>query len=179
MSSSAVTTDATPQSGTGFVKAMTLTDATMLVAGSMIGSGIFIVSADIARGAAVAVLADARLGRSPASSRCSARSPTASSRRCIRSAGGQYVFLRESMGPLMGFLYGWTLLHRHPDRNDRRRRGRVRALPRRALVPAITPDRFAWFPQPTSRRALAPVRRTRSSSASRRSGWSRSSSSGC
>ena len=49
MSSSAVPTDATPQSGTGFVKAMTLTDATMLVAGSMIGSGIFIVSASMAR----------------------------------------------------------------------------------------------------------------------------------
>ena len=50
MSSSADPTDATPQSGTGFVKAMSLTDATMLVAGSMIGSGIFIVSASMARG---------------------------------------------------------------------------------------------------------------------------------
>ncbi|MBI1810023.1 MAG: amino acid transporter, partial [Gemmatimonadetes bacterium] len=41
---------AQPTSGNGeFVKAMTLTDATMLVAGSMIGSGIFIVSADIGR----------------------------------------------------------------------------------------------------------------------------------
>ena len=50
MSSSAVTTDATPQSNPGFVKAMSLTDGTMLVAGSMIGSGIFIVSASMARG---------------------------------------------------------------------------------------------------------------------------------
>ena len=54
MSSSAVSTDATPQydagSSPGFVKAMSLTDATMLVAGSMIGSGIFITSASIARG---------------------------------------------------------------------------------------------------------------------------------
>jgi hypothetical protein len=49
MSSSAVSTEATPQSDSGFVKAMTLTDATMLVAGSMIGSGIFIVSASMAR----------------------------------------------------------------------------------------------------------------------------------
>ena len=50
MSSSAVSTEATQQSETGFVKAMSLTDATMLVAGSMIGSGIFITSASIARG---------------------------------------------------------------------------------------------------------------------------------
>jgi basic amino acid/polyamine antiporter, APA family len=41
--------DRVTESQSGFVKAMTLTDATMLVAGSMIGSGIFIVSADIAR----------------------------------------------------------------------------------------------------------------------------------
>ncbi|MBA3673321.1 MAG: hypothetical protein H0W68_15020, partial [Gemmatimonadaceae bacterium] len=50
MSRSAASTDATPQSDSGFVKAMTLTDATMLVAGSMVGSGIFIVSASMARG---------------------------------------------------------------------------------------------------------------------------------
>src|SRR4051812_38973234 len=54
MSSSAARTDATPQyspeSDKGFVKAMSLTDATMLVAGSMVGSGIFITSASMARG---------------------------------------------------------------------------------------------------------------------------------
>ena len=48
MTTQAATAD-TPQSSREFVKAMTLTDATMLVAGSMIGSGIFIVSADISR----------------------------------------------------------------------------------------------------------------------------------
>ena len=46
---SVATADRVTESQAGFVKAMTLTDATMLVAGSMIGSGIFIVSADIAR----------------------------------------------------------------------------------------------------------------------------------
>ena len=56
MSSSAVTTDATPHAGTGFVKAMTLTDATMLVAGSMIGSGIFIVSASMGAESVAALL---------------------------------------------------------------------------------------------------------------------------
>ena len=92
----------------GFVKAMTLTDATMLVAGSMIGSGIFIVSADIARAVpspfwllAVWILTGVMtLLGALAYGELAAMYPR---------AGGQYVFLRESMGPLMGFLYGWTL----------------------------------------------------------------------
>src|SRR6266496_2131358 len=99
----------TPDTGTsGFVKALTLTDATMLVAGSMIGSGIFIVSADIARTvnsplwlllAWIAAGVITMLG-ALAYGELAAMYPR---------AGGQYVFLRESMGPLMGFLYGWTL----------------------------------------------------------------------
>ena len=107
MSSSAVSTDATPQSGTGFVKAMSLTDATMLVAGSMIGSGIFIVSASMARGLpsplwmilAWVLSGVMTLLGALAYGELAAMYP---------KAGGQYVFLRESMGPLMGFLYGWT-----------------------------------------------------------------------
>lgn len=91
-----------------FVKAMTLTDATMLVVGSMIGSGIFIVSADISRTlgspgwlliawvltGVITVLGALAFGELAA---------------MYPRAGGMYVFLRESMGPLMGFLYGWTL----------------------------------------------------------------------
>src|SRR5688572_25983164 len=91
-----------------FVKAMSLTDATMLVAGSMIGSGIFIVSASMARSVGspmwliiawvftgvVTLLGALAYGELAA---------------MYPRAGGQYVFLRESMGPLMGFLYGWTL----------------------------------------------------------------------
>src|SRR5918992_4998568 len=98
------TTDPQPE----FVKALTLTDATMLVAGSMIGSGIFIVSAGIARSVGspfwlimawvltgvITVLGALTYGELAA---------------MYPRAGGQYVFLRESMGPLMGFLYGWTL----------------------------------------------------------------------
>src|SRR6266567_9347544 len=96
------------QSSAGFVKALTLTDATMLVAGSMIGSGIFIVSADISRSvgsplwlmlAWIAAGVITLLG-ALAYGELAAMYPR---------AGGQYVFLRESMGPLMGFLYGWTL----------------------------------------------------------------------
>jgi APA family basic amino acid/polyamine antiporter len=84
-------------------------DATMLVAGSMIGSGIFIVSADIARevgssGWLLAVWLVSGL-MTLAAARCYAELAT-----MYPHAGGQYVFLREAFGPLAGFLYGWTLL---------------------------------------------------------------------
>ena len=86
---------------------MGLTSATTLVMGSMIGSGIFLVSADIARitdspalllGAwvvtavmtIIAALSYAELGA------------------MMPRTGGQYVYLRESLGPVWGFLYGWT-----------------------------------------------------------------------
>jgi APA family basic amino acid/polyamine antiporter len=91
-----------------FVKALTLTDATMLVAGSMIGSGIFIVSADIGRTLgspgwlllAWVVTGIITVCGALAFGELAAMYPR---------AGGMYTFLRESMGPLMGFLYGWTL----------------------------------------------------------------------
>src|SRR5215470_15462309 len=86
-----------------------LLDATTLVAGSMIGSGIFIVSADIARrlpgpgwllvvwtlAGALTVAAAVSYGRLAAA---------------LPRAGGQYVYLTELYGPLWGFLYGWTLV---------------------------------------------------------------------
>ena len=74
--------------------------------GSMIGSGIFIVSADVrAPGGSPDSSAGSSARRSP-SSRPSA---TSRARRCMPHAGGQYVYLREAFGPLWGFLYGWTL----------------------------------------------------------------------
>jgi APA family basic amino acid/polyamine antiporter len=89
-------------------RGLKLFDATLLVVGSMIGSGIFIVSADIARnmgspGGLLAVwVATAVLTVFGALSygELAAAMPR---------AGGQYVFLREGLGPLWGFLYGWTL----------------------------------------------------------------------
>jgi basic amino acid/polyamine antiporter, APA family len=145
MSSSAVTTDATPQPGTGFVKAMSLTDATMLVAGSMIGSGIFIVSASMARGLpspmwlmlAWILSGVMTLLGALAYGELAAMYP---------NAGGQYVFLRESMGSLMGFLYGWTLFVVIQT-------GTIAAVAvafgrfMGVLLPSISPDRFSWFPQ--------------------------------
>ena len=90
------------------VKGLGLTSATMLVMGSMIGSGIFIVSAEISREvASPALLIGAWLITGFLTivgalmyGELAAMMPR---------AGGQYVYLRESLGPLWGFLYGWTL----------------------------------------------------------------------
>ncbi|HET8549371.1 MAG TPA: amino acid permease [Bryobacteraceae bacterium] len=93
---------------TGLVKGLGLLDATTLVMGSMIGSGIFIVSADIARQvqapglmiatwivtAVMTIIAALSYGELAA---------------MMPQAGGQYVYLREAFGRLFGFLYGWTL----------------------------------------------------------------------
>src|SRR5881296_3304255 len=90
------------------VRGLGLLDSTMLVAGSMIGSGIFIVSAIIARqvGAPgwllVVWIVTGLLTLTAALSygELAAMMP---------KAGGQYVYLREAFSPLWGFLYGWTL----------------------------------------------------------------------
>ncbi len=90
------------------VKGLGLIDSTTLVMGSMIGSGIFIVAADISRQvqspglmmmtwvatAFLTLIAALSYGELAAA---------------MPHAGGQYVYLREAFGPLYGFLYGWTL----------------------------------------------------------------------
>ena len=92
----------------GFRRELSLLDATMLVVGSMIGSGIFIVSADMARqmgstgwlllvwfaSGVMTLLGALAYGELAAA---------------LPKAGGQYVFLREGLGRLPGFLYGWTM----------------------------------------------------------------------
>ena len=91
-----------------FVRAISRLDATALVVGSMIGSGIFIVSADILRqvhspglllvtwllSGVVTLLGALSYGELAA---------------MFPKAGGQYVYLREGISPLFGYLYGWTL----------------------------------------------------------------------
>ena len=91
-----------------FKRRLTLFDSTAIVVGSMIGSGIFIVSADIARTVAspgwmlvcwvfaglITIMAALSYGELAS---------------MMPHAGGQYVYLREAFGPLTGFLYGWTL----------------------------------------------------------------------
>jgi len=109
LSTEAKTISATPaNSDSEFVKGLGLTSATTLVMGSMIGSGIFIVSADIARlTSSPALLIGAWLvtGFMTVTGALAYGELAA----MMPHAGGQYVYLRESLGPLWGFLYGWTL----------------------------------------------------------------------
>lgn len=92
----------------GFKQSLKLTDATMLVAGSMIGSGIFIVSADVSRSlgssgwmlAAWVIAGILTLVAALSYGELAGMFP---------KAGGQYVYLREAYNPLIAFLYGWTM----------------------------------------------------------------------
>ena len=98
----------TPPATPHFVQGMGLFSATAIVMGSMIGSGIFIVSADMSRTlnspalliAAWLVTAVMTLIGALSYGELAAMMP---------KAGGQYIYLREALGPLWGFLYGWTL----------------------------------------------------------------------
>jgi len=90
------------------VKGLGLTSATMLVMGSMIGSGIFIVSSEISRevnSPALLIAAWVITGFMTIVGALSYGELAA----MMPRAGGQYVYLREALGPLWGFLYGWTL----------------------------------------------------------------------
>ncbi|PWU13045.1 MAG: amino acid transporter [Verrucomicrobia bacterium] len=103
----ATTETETARGETKFVQGLGFVDSTMIVAGSMIGSGIFIVSAEITRqvgsgGWLLAVWAVTGLLTVVAAlsyGELAAMMP---------EAGGQYVYLREAFGPMWGFLYGWT-----------------------------------------------------------------------
>ncbi len=91
----------------GMKRELGLLDATLLVAGSMIGSGIFIVSADITRNVGSAgwliaiwlITGFMTLIAAVSYGELSAMFP---------KAGGQYVYLKEAYNPLIGFLYGWS-----------------------------------------------------------------------
>ena len=90
-----------------FKASLGLMDATMIVAGSMIGSGIFIVSADMTRnlgGAGWLVLAWIITGLMTLMAAMSYGELSA----MFPKAGGQYVYLKEAFNPLLGFLYGWS-----------------------------------------------------------------------
>ncbi|MBS1536569.1 MAG: amino acid permease [Bacteroidetes bacterium] len=91
-----------------FKRDLKLIDATMIVVGSMIGSGIFIVSADIARsvgGGGMLLLVWAITGIVTLIAALSYGELAG----MMPKAGGQYVYLREAYNPFVGFLYGWTL----------------------------------------------------------------------
>ena len=100
---------ATARPSAELVKGLGLLDSTMIVIGSMIGSGIFIVAADISRqvqspgllltvwlvSGVMTLIGALSYGELAAA---------------MPHAGGQYVYLRESLGEIWGFLYGWTML---------------------------------------------------------------------
>jgi APA family basic amino acid/polyamine antiporter len=93
----------------GFRKALGLFDSIMIVAGIMIGSGIFIVSAEISRQVGSAewlLVAWVIAGVLTVAGALSYGELAA----MMPQAGGMYVYLREAFSPLLGFLYGWTLL---------------------------------------------------------------------
>src|SRR6185437_338439 len=91
-----------------FVKAISRIDATALVVGSMVGSGIFIVSADIGRQVGSPGLLLAVWVLAGITTVIGALTYTELAA-MFPSAGGQYVYLREGISPLFGYLYGWTL----------------------------------------------------------------------
>lgn len=91
-----------------FVRGLGLWDATAVVAGSMVGSGVFIVSADIARQLGSPAWLLAVWGLTAVMTIIGALT-YGELAGMMPHAGGQYVYLREAYGPLAGFLYGWTL----------------------------------------------------------------------
>src|SRR5258705_1772276 len=96
-----------PHHPTSFKQSLGLFDSTMIVAGSMIGSGIFIVSADITRHVHSAgwlivvwlITGFMTITAAVSYGELSSMYP---------KAGGQYVYLREAYNPFVGFLYGWS-----------------------------------------------------------------------
>jgi len=92
----------------GFVRGLNLFDATMVVIGTMIGSGIFIVSADMSRmiGSPGWMLMAWVLTGVLSITAALSYGELAS---MLPQSGGIYVYLREAFSPLWGFLYGWTL----------------------------------------------------------------------
>ena len=103
------TSSAAPgQAGKGFVRGLGLFDSTMIVIGVMIGSGIFIVSADMSRligSPGWMLMAWVVTGILTIAAALSYGELAA----MLPHAGGMYVYLREAFSPLWGFLYGWTL----------------------------------------------------------------------
>ena len=93
----------------GLVAGLGLWDSTMIVVGSMIGSGIYIVSADISRQVRSPALLLTVWLVSGVMTMIGALS-YGELAAAMPTAGGQYIYLRESLGPIWGFLYGWTLL---------------------------------------------------------------------
>src|ERR1700709_1500562 len=104
----------TTKTTTVFKPSLGLMDGTMIVAGSMIGSGIFIVSADITRHGGSAgwlIFVWAITGFMTISAAVSYGELSG----MYPKAGGRYVYLKEAYNPLTGFLYGWSFFSVIPE----------------------------------------------------------------
>jgi APA family basic amino acid/polyamine antiporter len=137
-----------PQSQSGLIRALGPVDATMIVIGSMIGSGIFITSAESARlsgapGWLLLAWTIAGLLTMTGALCCSELATM------MPRAGGVYVFFREAYGPAMGFLYGWTLFLVVQT-------GTIAAVAIAfakflgVFVPSISPDNYLFTKEPIS-----------------------------
>ncbi len=107
MSEKVLTPQQSVEEDSSFKRSLGLVDATMIVAGSMIGSGIFIVSSDITRHVGSAgwlILVWLITGFMTITAALSYGELSS----MFPKAGGQYVYLREAFNPLAGFLYGWS-----------------------------------------------------------------------
>ncbi len=93
---------------TGFKQSLGILDATMLVAGGMIGSGIFIVSAEISRNVGSPGWLLATWLVTGIVTVCAALS-YGELAGMMPKAGGQYIYIREAFGPLISFVYGWSV----------------------------------------------------------------------
>ena len=135
-----------PRQPSGLIRTLGPVDATMIVIGSMIGSGIFITSAESARlsgapGWLLSAWAIAGLLTITGVLCCSELATM------MPRAGGVYFFFREAYGPAMGFLYGWTLFLVVQT-------GTIAAVAVAfakflgALVPLISPDNYLFTKQP-------------------------------
>jgi len=100
--------DVTSTSNPQMVQSLGLFSSTAIVVGSMIGSGIFLVDAEIGRTTdSPALFLGAWVITAIMTMICALSYGELAA--MMPKAGGQYVYLRESLGPLCGFLYGWTL----------------------------------------------------------------------
>src|SRR5882762_4102198 len=143
-------------SRTEFVRAISRLDATALVVGSMIGSGIFLVSADILRQVQTPGLLLLVWGISGVVTLLGALT-YGELAAMFPKAGGNYVYLREGISPLFGYLYGWTLFVVIQT-------GTIAAVAvafarfTSVLVPSLSPDVFLGttirFPDPIGRIAV-------------------------
>src|SRR5579872_1895223 len=102
------TSTTAPPAKNELTRGLGLFDSTMIVAGSMIGTGIFIVSSDMSRllGSPGWLLASWLITGVLTLTAALSYGELAA---MMPHAGGQYVYLREALSPLWGFLYGWTL----------------------------------------------------------------------